>query len=438
MSESEFYTFFTGGLGLLIAAALLIAWQLWRIRVEEEEGAASALDGVSHELRINLQRFVAEIAQVHSNQEAGPDLLLPVRHPQIDGVNASLIRTNRNALAVIGNTYQELEARKMALRAALAQRRDPGNAIDDAMDATINGIATLYMWESHGGARPAEVGRVRSWDVRDWMKGHHFAQGALPGLYLRDEVVERLRAYGLHLTPRPLTHTAHEYYSMHYDRKADLNAPFWKRKSPEQKAEEERKKAEKAARKAEKQAEKDALKAEKDREKAEKEAAKEAEREAERASLAAAAAATAAAGAGAAADLLSDDTALEEDLDDFEAAVAGEAEAMDFDTAEEADTDEDMSDDELSDEEESDEDEADEVDAEEYEEDDSDEDYEEESDDEADEVDAEESDDDEDGEVDEDGAGDDEADEIDAEEGDEGLAVDYGEFGEEDEMEEEV
>lgn len=272
MSKSQFYSFITGGVTLMIAVALLVAWHLWRMREEYKDGIVSALDGVSHELRINLQRFVAELGQVHAIQEAGPDLLLPVRHPQLDGVNAAMVRANRNALAVIGNTYQELEARKMAVRAALAQRRDPTNALDDAMDATINGIATLYMWEVHGGARPSEVGRVRSWDVRDWMKGHNFSQRSLPGMFLRDEVVERLRTYGLHLTPRPLTHTAAEYYSMQYDRKADLNAPFWRRKSPEQLEEEARKAEERAARKAEKQAEKEARKAEKA---AEKEAAAE-------------------------------------------------------------------------------------------------------------------------------------------------------------------
>ncbi len=232
MSETQFYGFFTGGLGLLIAAALMIAWQLWRLRDEERDGAISALDGVSHEMRINLQRMVNEIAQITETQEAGPDVLLPVRHPQLDGVNASLIKTNRNAIAVIGATYQELEARKMALRAALAQKRDLTHSLDDAMDATINGIATLYMWEEHAGVRPSEAGSVRSWHVRDWMKGHGFAANSLPGMHLRDEVVERLRQYGLHLTPRPLTHTAHEYYSMQYDRKADPHAPFWTRRKP--------------------------------------------------------------------------------------------------------------------------------------------------------------------------------------------------------------
>ena len=62
MSEAQFYTFFTGGLGLLIAAALMIAWQLWRLRDEERDGAISALDGISHEMRINLQRMVNEVA----------------------------------------------------------------------------------------------------------------------------------------------------------------------------------------------------------------------------------------------------------------------------------------------------------------------------------------------------------------------------------------
>lgn len=261
MSESQFYTYISGGFSLLIAVVLLAAWHLWRMREEHKAGIVSALEGVSHELRINLQRFVAELGQVHALEDAGPDLLLPVRHPQLDGVNAAMVDANRNALAVIGNTYQELEARKMAVRAALAQRRDPAIALDDAMDATINGIATLYMWEVHGGARPSEVGRVRSWDVRDWMKGHNFSQNALPGMFLRDEVVERLRAYGLHLTPRPLTHTAAEYYSMQYDRKADIQAPFGRRKTAEQLEEEARRAQERAARKAEKQAEKEARKA---------------------------------------------------------------------------------------------------------------------------------------------------------------------------------
>ncbi len=230
MSVSDFYTFLTGGIGLLIALLVIVAWTLWRMHGDARAGRASALSGVSHELRINLQRMVSELAQVAGNKSVGPDVLLPIRHPQLDGVSASQINTNRNGIAILGSTYQELESRKLSLRAMLAQGRDPGTTLDDAMDAAINGIAALYIWEVHDGARPSEVGRVRSWDVRDWMKDHRFKADAFPGMHLRDEVVERLRTYGLTLTPRPLTHTAYEYYGMHYDRMADTRAPLGRRK----------------------------------------------------------------------------------------------------------------------------------------------------------------------------------------------------------------
>ncbi|MEL6210516.1 MAG: hypothetical protein AAFR44_10130, partial [Pseudomonadota bacterium] len=108
----------------------------------------------------------------------------------------------------------------------LHQGQDISETLATAMDGAIDGIATLYMWEEHDGARPNEAQSTRSWDVRDWMKGHGFNAAAFPGMHLRDEVVERLRDYGLELTPKPLTHTAHEYYSMQYDRKADPRAPF--------------------------------------------------------------------------------------------------------------------------------------------------------------------------------------------------------------------
>lgn len=233
MSDAEFHTFLTGGLTLLLALVTLTAWHLWRMREEARAGRDSALEGVSHELRINLKRLVSEISQVMENPGVGPDVLLPIRHPQLDGVNSSLIVANRNGIAVLGSTYQELEARKIGLRAVLAQGRDPAAALDDAMDATINGIAALYIWEVHKGARPREIGRVRSWSVRDWMKEQGFRSDAFPGLHLRDEVVERLRMYGIDLTPRPLTHTAWEYYSMQYDRYADERAPLGRRRFEE-------------------------------------------------------------------------------------------------------------------------------------------------------------------------------------------------------------
>lgn len=221
MSEAQFYSFLTAGLGLLTALITLVAWHLWRMREDARAGRQSALEGISHEMRINLQRMTSELSQVAANPAVGPDVLLPIRHPQLDGVNRALINANRHGIAVIGVTYQELEARKLSLRAQLAQGNAPGNVLDDAMDAAINGIAALYFWEVHHGALPSEIGRVRSWDVRDWMKSHGFKADAFPGMHLRDEVVERLRMYGLELTPRPLTHTAWEYYNMSYDRHAD-------------------------------------------------------------------------------------------------------------------------------------------------------------------------------------------------------------------------
>lgn len=231
MSDANFYTFLTGGLALLIALMTLVAWHLWRMREDARAGRASALEGVAHELRINLQRMVSELSQVAHNAGVGPDVLLPIRHPQLDGVNSSLITANRNGIAVLGSTYQELEARKLGLRAILAQGREPGTALDDAMDAAFNGIAALYIWEVHKGARAKEIGTVRSWSVRDWMKGHGFRADAFPGMHLRDEVVERLRLYGVMLTPRPLTHTAWEYYSMQYDRHADARGPLGRRRA---------------------------------------------------------------------------------------------------------------------------------------------------------------------------------------------------------------
>ncbi len=249
MSEAHYMTFMTGGLLLLAVSAMMIAWQLWLQRDDRRDGAKIALEGVGHELRINLHRMATEISQVAQVPDLGPETLLPIKHPQLDGVNGSMIRANRNGLAVVGATYLELESRKAILRDGLAKGRDVTPILDDAMLATIDGTAALYMWEMHNGIRPSDAGKVRSWDVRDWMKGHGFHSAMLPGIHFRDEVVERLRQYGLRLTPRPLTHTAHEYYSMRYDRHADVRGPFGKRDF-EKDEREEKKKADRAARKA--------------------------------------------------------------------------------------------------------------------------------------------------------------------------------------------
>ena len=160
----------------------------------------------------------------------GPSALLPISHPQLDGVNSNLIETNRKALAVINASYLELSARKELVRQAIISEADIDQDLTDAIYASIDAIATLYMWEEHKGVSPHEARSTRSWYVRDWMKEHSFQNDAFPGLHLRDQVVERLRTYGMPLTPKPLTHTAHEYYSMRYDRYADPRSPFGKRR----------------------------------------------------------------------------------------------------------------------------------------------------------------------------------------------------------------
>lgn len=233
MPNDQFAAFMTGGMTILVASSLAIAWILWRERDSRIDSTRAALDGIGHEYRINVQRFITELAMAARGQLTGPSALLPVSHPQMDGVNAGLIETNRKALAVINASYLELSSRKELLRQAMLNGTDMSQDLSDAMDASIDALATLYMWEEHKGVSPHEARSTRSWYVRDWMKEHGFQVDAFPGMHLRDEVVERLRVYGMPLTPKPLTHTAHEFYSMQYDRYADPRSPFGKRKTDE-------------------------------------------------------------------------------------------------------------------------------------------------------------------------------------------------------------
>jgi len=233
MPNDQFAAFMTGGMAILVASSLAIAWILWRERDSRIDSTRAALDGIGHEYRINVQRFITELAMASRGELPGPSALLPISHPQMNGVNASLIETNRKALAVINASYLELSSRKELLREGLLSNSDISQDMSDAMDASIDAMATLYMWEEHKGVSPHEARSTRSWHVRDWMKEHGFQNDAFPGLHLRDQVVERLRMYGMPLTPKPLTHTAHEFYSMQYDRHADPRSPFGRRKTDE-------------------------------------------------------------------------------------------------------------------------------------------------------------------------------------------------------------
>ncbi len=223
MSEGSFQTFMTAGLLLLVASILAVGWLLWSMRDARADAEEAALEGVTHELRLNLQRLLGELMRLSGETVYANGGLMDASHSQLDAVNGNLVQCDRRALAVIGETYQEIAARKLHLRSALEAGRDSTDEYDNALQAAIDGVATLYMWDVHDGCRPVDARPVRSWDVRKWMKSNGFGQFEIPHVHLRDAVVNRLRQYGMTLTPRPLTHTAYEYWSMRYDRNKDPN-----------------------------------------------------------------------------------------------------------------------------------------------------------------------------------------------------------------------
>ena len=231
MSDATFQTFLTSGLFVLTASIGYLAWSAWRWLDRARDMEKAALEGVGFELRMNLMRMIKELAGVADGSVQSEIQLVPVVHPQLDGVLTRPNEADRESLTMMRGNYNELDAHKQTLRAALSSQGDVASAANVGVDAVIGSIATLYLWEQHKGAAPKNAQSTRSWHVRDWMKANDFRSNLLPGLHLRDRVVDRLRALGMTLTPKPLTYTASEYYAKLYDRKADPNAPFWKRKS---------------------------------------------------------------------------------------------------------------------------------------------------------------------------------------------------------------
>lgn len=224
MSETSFQTFMTGGMLLLVIGVLAVAWLLWRFRDDREDAERNALDGVTHEFKMNLQRLLGELMALGEGANYRAGSLLDVRYPQLEAINQSLVQCDRRALTVIFSTYQELEARKRHLQSALEAGHTGQVEQAEALEAAIDGLVTLYMWDAHDGCRPVDARSTRSWDVRKWMKSNGFGQFTLPGLHLRDAVVERLRQYGMTLTPKPLQLSAYEYWSRRYDRNQNNGA----------------------------------------------------------------------------------------------------------------------------------------------------------------------------------------------------------------------
>jgi len=231
MSDATFETFLVSGLLVLIAAVAYLAWSAWRWVDRERDMEKLALTGVGHEMRLNLKRMLAELAGLADGTLNSEIDIVPVVHPQLDALLSRPNEADRRGLTIIRGNYNELSAHKQSVRAALSNQNDAGPSASVAVDAVIDSLTTLYLWEEHKGRPPEAAQSTRSWDVRDWMKSHKFHADTLPGMHLRDQVVERLRRHGMTLTPQPLTYTASEYFAMQYDRKADRNAPFWKRKA---------------------------------------------------------------------------------------------------------------------------------------------------------------------------------------------------------------
>lgn len=231
MSDATFQTFLTSGLLILIASIGYLAWSAWRWVDRARDMEKLALAGIGYELRMNLMRMMSELSGVADGSVSSEIQLVPVVHTQLDGLLSRPNEADRESLTLMRGNYNELSAHKQSLRAALSQQADLTGPSTVAVDAVIGSIATLYLWEEHKGRSPKAAHSTRSWHVRDWMKANDFKSDLLPDLHLRDEVVDRLRALGMTLTPKPLTHTASEYYAMKYDRKADPNAPFWKRRA---------------------------------------------------------------------------------------------------------------------------------------------------------------------------------------------------------------
>ncbi|MEM9571747.1 MAG: hypothetical protein AAF996_09780 [Pseudomonadota bacterium] len=230
MSDPTFETFLVSGLLVLIAAVAFLAWAAWRWVDRERDMQGLAMAGVGHEFRHNLKRMMSELAGLADGTVSRDIEIVPVVHPQLDALLSRPNEADRTGLTTIRGLYNELSAHKQSLRLALVEQTEVGVPANIAADAVIDSLAMLYLWEEHKGCMPEVARSTRSWDVRDWMKANKFHADTLPGMHLRDQVVERLRNSGMTLTPKPLTYTASEYFAKQYDRKADPNAPFWKRK----------------------------------------------------------------------------------------------------------------------------------------------------------------------------------------------------------------
>lgn len=214
MRGTYFESFLAGGLTLLVIAALAIALLLWRREDRSRTAIAEAFRGAGEEFRLNMHQTLRQLADLKTGRIGRARDLPVMSHPQLDGVLAAMIPADKRALAGLRGVYTALEGARARLRHALDEGKGLSEALEDGEAAAVHGICTLYLWECHDGRAPQEARSTRSRHVRDWLKANGYSQTMVPGMALRDEVVDCLRRSGMALTPRPLTHSAHEYYAL--------------------------------------------------------------------------------------------------------------------------------------------------------------------------------------------------------------------------------
>lgn len=234
MPGSEYDVFMIGGMTILVIGVLTLAWAAWRRHELSVDGVKQTIDGVSHEVCTNVQRAIGELGQLARGEPGKASMLMPAKYPMIDLLNAHPFDIDRKATHQLSHCITLLEAARLDLRTALARGGDSAAALEEAMEAGLQAIIGLYLWEMHKGVGPAEAASTRSRAVREWMKARAFDAEVYPDQNLRDEVIRRLRAAGMTLTPKPLSLTASEYWSRRYDRKADPRGPFGRRPFPKQ------------------------------------------------------------------------------------------------------------------------------------------------------------------------------------------------------------
>ena len=120
MSNATFETFLVSGLLILIVAIGYLAWSAWRWVDRERDMEKRSLDGIRHEMRLNLKRLLDELRGVADGSLRSDIDIIPVVHPQLDALLSRPNEADRRGLTIIRGNYNELSAHKQTLRASLA------------------------------------------------------------------------------------------------------------------------------------------------------------------------------------------------------------------------------------------------------------------------------------------------------------------------------